>query len=99
MTTTTSKNGVVIRLPDERWTHIIEEHGELADLKSAGLDTIADPERILVGNSGEHLALRAIESGKRLIVIYRELESDGFIITAFLTRRTGWIEKKRQIWP
>ena len=29
-----SKNGVSIRLTDERWVHITEEHGELADLRS-----------------------------------------------------------------
>ena len=28
-----SKNGVPIRLPDERWTHITEEHEELAGLQ------------------------------------------------------------------
>lgn len=29
-----SKNGVSIRLTDERWTHVAEEHGELAELIS-----------------------------------------------------------------
>lgn len=47
-----SKNGVPIRLTDERWTHVAEEHGELADLRSAVLETVSQPERILLGGDG-----------------------------------------------
>lgn len=35
-----SKNGIVIRLTDERWAHITEEHCELAGLRSDVLDTV-----------------------------------------------------------
>ena len=35
-----SKNGVPIRLTDERWTHITEEHCELAGLRLEVLETI-----------------------------------------------------------
>jgi hypothetical protein len=95
----TSKNGVPIRLTDERWSHIIEEHGELTDFHSQLLKTIEQPERILAGNDGELLAVREHETGKWLIVVYRELEKDGFIITAFLTRRIRSLDKRKQIWP
>ncbi len=44
-----SKNGVPIRLTDERWTHITEEHSELAGLRLEVLQAIAEPERILEG--------------------------------------------------
>ena len=95
----TSKNGVVIRLPDERWEHILAGHGELADMQQAVLDTVAEPERILAGGAGELLAVREVEAGKWLVVVYREMDDDGFIITALLTRRGQWLEKREQLWP
>ena len=38
---TTSRDGVPIRLTHERWTHITEEHTELAGLRLEVLDTVA----------------------------------------------------------
>ena len=51
--TVTSKNGVSIRLTDERWSHISEEHAELAGHKLDALEAVSDAERILAGNAGE----------------------------------------------
>ena len=45
------------------------------------------------------LALQKVESKKYLVVVYRELKKDGFIITAFLTRRIKSLMKRKQIWP
>jgi len=98
-TAVTSKNGTTIRLTDERWAHISEEHGELADMRMEVLETVASPERILAGGEGELLAIRQVETGKFLVVVYRELEDDGFIITAFLTRRIRSLAKRKQLWP
>jgi hypothetical protein len=95
----TSKNGVHIRLSEERWAHIAEEHGELAGLREEVLRTVARPDRICQGGAGELLATRQIEVGKWLVVVYRELEADGFIITAFLTRRTASLARRKQLWP
>jgi len=94
-----SKNGVAIRLPDERWAHIIEEHCELAGLRLNILETIENPTRILAGNAGELLAIGEIEAGKFLVVIYRELQNDGFVITAFATRKENSLSKRKQLWP
>ncbi|MCE7976831.1 MAG: hypothetical protein DYH03_06715 [Nitrospira sp. NTP1] len=94
-----SKTGVPIRLTDERWTHIAEEHAELADLRSAVLETVSQPERILLGGDGEHLAVKELDTGKHLVVVYREHADDGFIITAFVTRRLRSLSKRRQLWP
>ena len=76
-----SKNGVSIRLTDERWAHITKEHCEIAGLRSEVLETVLQPERILVGGDGELIALRELEQGKYLVVVYREQVDDGFIIT------------------
>jgi len=96
---TLSKNGLKIRLTDERWLHIAEEHAELFEAREQVLTTISEPQRILAGNAGELLASREVEPGKWMVVVYRELEQDGFIITAFLTRRIRSLDKRKQLWP
>lgn len=97
--TAVSKNGISIRLTDERWAHITEEHCELAGLKQEVLGTLADPSRVLAGGAGETLAVRELEAGKYLVVVYREGRRDGFVITAFLTRRIGSLNRRKQLWP
>ncbi len=94
-----SKAGVPIRLTDERWAHISEEHCELAGLRSEVVEIVSRPDRILLGGDGEQLAVRQLEPGKHLVVVYREQDDDGFIITAFLTRRVRSLDRRRQIWP
>jgi hypothetical protein len=94
-----SKNGVPIRLTDERWAHITAEHGELAGLRPEIVETIANPTAIFAGNRGELLAVREIEPGKYVVVVYRESQQDGFIITAFLTRKEHTLRRGQQLWP
>ena len=94
-----SKHGVPIRLPDERWSHIENEHDDLVGLRDDVLHTVAEPDRILTGGEGELLAVREIEQGKWLVVVYKELSvSDGFVITAYLTRRAKQLERRMVIW-
>lgn len=94
-----SKNGVPIRLSDERWAHITEEHSELAGLRLEVLETVSYPERIFEGRYGEILAIRGIEPRKWIVVVYRELQDNGFVITAFVTTRVQSLTKRKQIWP
>ena len=94
-----SKANLPIRLPEERWAHIVEEHSELSDMRQQVLDTIAEPAQIFAGGAGEKLAVREITPGKWLIVVYKEAETDGFVITAFLTRRIRYLEKRSRLWP
>ena len=94
-----SRKGVPIRLTDERWAHITEEHCELAGLRLERLETIANPSRILAGYKDELLAVREMDPGKHLVVVYREMASDGFIVTAFLTTRRKSLDRKEQVWP
>ena len=95
----TSRNGVSIRLTPERWTHITEEHTELAGLRLEVLETVTQPDSVVEGQHGALLAVRAIAPGSWLVVVYREIRDDGFIITAFLTRRSGFLAGRRQLWP
>jgi hypothetical protein len=94
-----SKNGIVVRLTDERWAHITEEHCELAGMRLEVLEAVGNPLRVLAGGEGELLAVREISSKKHLVVVYRESESDGFIITAFLTSKVKPLNRRTQLWP
>ncbi len=100
METVISKSGVPIRLPEERWIHITEEHSEMAGYYFEVLDTINEPEEIYEGKSGELLAVKTVEPGKYIIAIYKEINpEDGFIITSFLTRRINQVRRRDKIWP
>lgn len=93
-----SKNDVPIRLTEERWIHITEQHSEMAGYYFEVLDTIQEPEAVYQGRFGE--MLKEIEQGKYLVAVYKELsKADGFIITAFLTRRIKQIEGREKLWP
>jgi len=94
-----SRHGVPIRLTDERWAHITEEHGELTGMRDAVLDAVANSARVFAGTVGELLGLKQAGEGKWLVVVYRELRDDGFVFTVFLTRRIAWLERRKQLWP
>lgn len=77
----------------------IDEHGELAQMIETVLDVVARPERVLAGAAGEMLAIREVQADKWLVVVHKEEAADGFIITAFLTRRTASLKRRQQLWP
>jgi hypothetical protein len=63
------------------------------------LEAVEEPEAIYAGKAGECIAVREIEKDKYMVVIYRELgKEDGFVITAFLTKRRKKLERRRKIW-
>jgi len=95
----TSKNKFKIRLTSERWLHITEGHSELAGYYYDVLDTIENPEFIYEGALKELLAVKEIEKEKNIIVVYKELEpDDGFVITAFLSKKTNYLTNKKLVW-
>ena len=95
-----SKNNVPIRLSEERWFHSTEEHSEMAGYYFEVLETVTEPEAIFEGKAGERLAVKEVEGNKYIVVVYRELsKEDGFIITAFLTKRKRQLERRRKLWP
>jgi len=95
-----SKNDVAIRLPEGRWFHITEEHSEMAGYYFEVLETVEQPEAIYEGKAGECLAVKEVGIDKYIVVIYREAsKTDGFVITAFLTKRKSQFERRQKLWP
>jgi hypothetical protein len=80
-----SINGVPIRLPYERWYHIVENHDDLASRFHDVLDTVEHPQFVIQGNGGALKACRNLARTKWLVVVYKEISrKDGFVITAYI---------------
>ena len=65
------------------------------------IETVAMPDLIQAGDSGELLALRLYDKTtlgrKHIVVAYRETSAtDGFVVTAYLTRRPS--QQREVLW-
>lgn len=99
LATAKSKNGVSIRLTDERLNHITYSHKEINVTDYNKIVTVIEnPVAIFEGNSEELLATAKFDKNKWLVVVYREVKSDGFVITAYLTTDFKWLCKRKIIW-
>ncbi len=93
-----SINNVPIRLTDERWVHIIENHDDLAGYYVEILGIIEYPDYVIKGYEGALIALKQVGTEKFLSVVYKEIsDSDGFIITAYFTSKIE-LEREVVIW-
>ena len=96
-----SVDGVKIRLTQERWNHITTSHLEFDpdDYKTI-LHVIRKPNFILKGDFGELLAVKKqARKNSWIVVPYKELsQTDGFILTAYLTTDSSWLFQKEIIW-
>lgn len=93
-----SKNGVPVRLTNERWIHIIENHDDLAGYYDEVLTTIEEPDYVIKGYKGALVALKETERKKFLVVIYKEVTNeDGFVITAYFTTKIN-LKKEAILW-
>ena len=91
-----SVNGVPIRLTDERWGHIVNNHDDLAGYEQDVLQVIEEPDFVLSGNGGSLRAVRSYSRGRYFVVTYREISAaDGFVITAYFVRK---IDRKGAVW-
>jgi hypothetical protein len=102
METAVSKNGVSIRITDERWMHVVEARDYMAGNLDLVVETVEDPDYIVAGRKDEFIALRHYEttvlSEKYMIAVYREFVDDGFLITAFMTSSPDTILRKGVVW-
>lgn len=95
---TISKNGIVIRLTEERWKHIVLMHPSLTDKQKQVLKTVKNPDYVFKGKGEELLAVYTSSKKGYIVVVYRESVGDGFIITAFETTDKLWLFKKELVW-
>jgi len=96
-----SKNGVAIRLTQERWRHIVGRHPELRKQKDKVLQTLTSPDLVQEGDLGTLLSAKLFPrtplTEKFLVVIYRELgDTDGFVLTAYFTKELS--KRRRILW-
>jgi hypothetical protein len=90
-----------IRLSDERWKHINDRHPETNGQEELIKETLSSPDFLQEGGKGDLLAIKKfkktpITDNKYCTVVYKPLEEDGFIITAYFTRRPSF--RRNLIW-
>jgi hypothetical protein len=91
-----SVEGVPIRLTEERWFHIVENHDDMAGHYDDVLETIADPDFVIPGYGGSLIAVRNYGRRHNLFAVYRQLSRiDGFVITAYFGSK---VSSKKAIW-
>lgn len=92
-----SVNGVAIRLTPERWWHITAARDDLAGRMDEVLACVEKPDWVTQSHRGSLRAWKGYGRKGFLVVIYKELGADdGFVITAFFTRKGS---KRRKTWP
>ena len=97
----TDHQGRVVRLTDERLTHILE-HPEMRGMESALEETLRHP--TLVFESEIDFAVRLNYrfyfgtriGDKWLCVVVKYAQEDAFVLTAYLTDKP---KKGKQVWP
>ena len=75
----------------------MENHDELAGMSDEVLITVEDPDYIVRGWVDELLAIRKIND-RHIVVVYKELEGDGFIITSFITKKIDKMLRRGIVW-
>lgn len=92
-----SVNDVPIRLTEERWEHVVSNKPYMETYYEKVLEAIETPTWVLRGYAGALVAVLSIVKRNYLHVVYREVsQDDGFVITAFLSRK---VNRRMIIWP
>ena len=72
----------------------------MEDQEEKVLETISNPDIIQQGDFDELLAIKFFDNTpltkKYLVVIYKEINEDGFVITAYFTRKP--LERRLIVW-
>lgn len=102
----TSVFGKVVRLSKKTWREkILKNHPEFRETSGylgAIRETIESPDHVVAGWSGEYLAVRLCEFAqggpKSICVVYREIDDEGFVITAFFISKLGKLLRRGIVW-
>ena len=93
--------GRTVRLTDERLSHILE-HFEMRDLSAEIERTLRQPQLVRRSRTDAAVRLfyefyaRTIVGGKWLCVVVKYVESDAFVVTAYLTDKP---KAGEDLWP
>lgn len=99
MHTPVSINDIAIEIPADRWTIITEAHPEVAQYLNDIIETIEDPDIVYAGTGQRSVAVKEIERGKFLSVLYNEsADTRSRLITVFLTRNLLQFDESNIIW-
>ena len=86
--------GRQIRLPDERWQHIISGHDEMTTMLPELQETLEQPERLMIPGDETEAERRyykwfenTIVGDKWMRVAVKYLKNDAYVLTAFMTKR------------
>lgn len=100
----TGKLGKRIRLTKSIYRKILDRHPEftlkdyLEDIRQA----LEDPDYIVKGWTNEYLALWWCETApgrpKHICVVYREINDEGFVVTAFFISRYERLLRRGLLW-
>lgn len=82
------KSGRRIHLSNERWTHINQEHPEVASYLEDIKDAVTNPIRFVPSDADVNYYYKYFKQrqSQYLLVIVKYLNKHGFIITAYFVR-------------
>jgi hypothetical protein len=87
-----------VTLSKEAVNHMMSRHIELSsisDLAGAIRNTVEEPDYVVLGLHGEHIAVRRYQTSNYLVVPYRE---GGEVKTAFITSNMTKLLRREVIW-
>jgi hypothetical protein len=89
--------GNTVKLTQSGIDHMLKRHPELGGLNLVEKIALAikDPDYIVQGKFGRHIAVRKINKAKCIVVIYEENEE---VITSFITSNLERISRREVLW-
>ncbi|MEM0461599.1 MAG: hypothetical protein QW318_05305 [Candidatus Caldarchaeum sp.] len=82
-----------IRLSEKAWGHISTRHPEVSFYKSEIIEAVKGPDTVLKGSRGEFKAIKYLSrthlGPKHLVVVYKVVNEEKHIITAYFTSDLG----------
>ncbi|MBU4485584.1 MAG: DUF4258 domain-containing protein [Candidatus Delongbacteria bacterium] len=96
-----SKNNIPVRITDGRLEHIFNGHPEMNNMQDDIIATLERPDVIQNGDYGEKLACKLFDKSpvtfnKYLVAVYKEETTEGFLITAYFTRKLS--DRREVLW-
>ncbi|MDJ0271826.1 MAG: hypothetical protein QXN23_03795 [Candidatus Caldarchaeum sp.] len=82
------------------WRHILAKRPWVYEHRAKIIEAVEKPDMVLEGKLGELLAVKwfkGLLDGVYLVVVYRTLNGEGFIITAYPTKKMERLRNRRRL--